>query len=151
MSLFLPWYAIRTRANHEKTICRLLMSKGFEPYLPSYQAQRRRANRVLETERTLLPGYVFCRFDVKKRMPILTIPGVVSILSFGNQPAPIPDHEIEAIRTILNSGLHAEPHVFLNEGQRIRIERGSLEGLEGILLRKKNEYRFVVSVTMLQR
>jgi transcriptional antiterminator RfaH len=73
------------------------------------------------------------------------------IVGFGSEPAPIPDEEIEAIHIVLNSGLAAEPCPFLRQGQRIRIKRGPLEGLEGTLLKKKNNWRLIVSVTMLQR
>ena len=147
----LSWYAIRTRPNHEKTTTSHLTHKGFEPYFPTYRPKRRASPGKSDAERPLFPGYVFCRFDVKKRLPIITIPGVVSILGFGNQPAPIPDDEIAAVKGALRSGLPAEPCPFLTEGQRIRIERGSLEGVEGKLLKKKNECRLVISVPMLQR
>lgn len=128
-----------------------LKGKDFEPYLPVYRLRRRWSDRIVETAQPLFPGYVFCRFDARQRLPIITTPGVVSIIGFGNEPAPIPDSEIEAIETILRSGLATEPCPFLREGQRIRINRGSLENVEGILLKKKNEWRMIVSVTMLQR
>lgn len=146
-----PWYGIRTKSNHEKTAAVALGSKGFEQYLPVYRCKRRWSDRVVETEQPLFPGYVFCRFDARKRLPIMTTPGVVSVVGFGADPAPIDDAEIEAVQTILRSGLATEPCPFLREGQRIRVKRGSLEGLEGILLKKKNEWRMVVSINMLQR
>jgi transcription antitermination factor NusG len=106
---------------------------------------------VLELERPLFPGYVFCRFDPIHRLPILTTPGVVSIVGVGKEPAPISDSEVEAIQVVLRSGCAAGPCPFLREGQRVRVNRGSLEGLEGILIQKKSEWRVVVSVTMFQR
>jgi transcription antitermination factor NusG len=78
-------------------------------------------------------------------------PGVISIVGFGKGPTPIPESEIEALQQVLRSGLAAEPCPFLREGQRIRVNRGSLEGLEGLLLKKKSEWRMVVSVSILQR
>lgn len=146
-----PWFGIRTRSNFEKTTSAFLASRGYLQYLPLYRVKRRWSDRVVETQLPLFPGYVFCRFDPKQRLPILNTPGVFTIVGFGNEPAPIPDSEIEAIQTVLNSGLSAEPCPFLHEGQRIRITQGSLEGLEGILTKKKNDLRMVVSVTMLQR
>jgi transcriptional antiterminator NusG len=145
------WYAIRTRPNHEKTTAYLLVNKGYETYFPTYKSKLHPTKRAAIAERALFPGYVFCRFNVKTRMPIITSPGVVSILGFGNEPAPIPEDEIEAIKTLLRSGFDAEPLQFLTEGQRVRIECGPLEGLEGILLKKRNRYRLIISVTMLQR
>ena len=147
----LPWYGIRTKSNHEKLAAGVLQSKGYEQYLPVYRSRRRWSDRVVESDQPLFPGYVFCRFDAKKRLPIVSTPGVVSVVGFGAEPAPISDSEIEAVQTVLHSGLAAEPCPFLREGQRIRVNRGSLEGLEGILLKKKTDWRMVVSVTMLQR
>jgi len=106
---------------------------------------------VVETKEPLLAGYVFCRFDPKQRLPILTTPGVVSIVGYGREPAPIPDSEIEAIRTVLRSGFVAQPHPFLREGHRVEIKCGPLKGVEGTLAKKKNECLFVISITMLQR
>jgi len=146
-----PWYGIYTRSNQEKMTATVLESKGYKQYLPVYRCRRRWSDRVVEDEKPLFPGYIFCRFDAKKRLPIITTPGVVSVLGFGNEPAPIAESEIDAVQTILNSRLSAEPYPFLREGRRIRVIRGALEGLEGILLNQKNEWRMVVSVTMLQR
>ena len=147
----LPWFGLRTRSNHEKIAANVLSGKGYEQYLPTYKTKRRWSDRVVEMDRPLFPGYVFCRFDPKARLPILTTPGVVSVIGFGNEPAAIEDSEIEAVQAVLRSGLGAEPCPYLREGQRVRVKRGSLEGVEGILTKKKNEFRMVVSVGMLQR
>ena len=146
-----PWYGVRTKSNHERLAAAVLESKGYEQYLPVYRSRRRWSDRVVEKNRPLFPGYVFCRFDARKPLPIVSTPGVVSVVGFGNEPAPISDTEIEAVQTLLLSGLATEPCPFLHEGQRIRVNRGSLEGLEGILLKKKTDWKIVVSVTMLQR
>jgi transcription antitermination factor NusG len=128
-----------------------LASKGYAEYLPLYRVKRRRPDRIVTIELPLLPGYVFCRFDPRCRLPIVSTPGVCAIVCFGEEPAPIPESELEAVQMVLNSGLEAGPCPFLKEGQRIRVKHGSLEGLEGILLKKKSEWRLVVSLTMLQR
>jgi transcription antitermination factor NusG len=145
-----PWYAIRTRSNHEKLAASVLQGKGYEPYLPAYR-RRRKAEVMVETEHLLFPGYVFCRFDFTKRLPILMTTGVISVLGFGKEPAPIPDEEMEAVEAVLRSGYPAEPCAYLREGQRVRVTGGSLDGVEGIVVKKKNRFRMVVSVTMLQR
>lgn len=147
----LPWYGVHTRSNQEKVTAKVLSFKGFDNYLPTYKSKKRWSDRVVETERPLFPGYVFCRFDPKVRLPILTTPGVVSVIGFGNEPAAIDNSEIEAVQAVINSGLHAEPCPFLREGQRIRVIEGSLTGLEGLLMKKKSEWRMVVSIAMLQR
>jgi transcription antitermination factor NusG len=147
----LPWFGVHTRSNHEKVTATVLCHKGYDNYLPTYKSKRRWSDRIVETERPLFPGYVFCRFDPKLRLPILTTPGVVSVVGFGNEPAAIEEAEIEAVQAVLNSGLHTEPCPFLREGQHIRVTKGALTGLEGLLVRKKSEWRMVVSVSMLQR
>jgi transcription antitermination factor NusG len=106
----------------------------------------------MEIERPLFPGYVFCRLNPSERLvPVLTSPGVVSLIGSGKQPAPIPEVEIDAVRRLLASGAGVEAYPLVREGQRIRVTRGSLKGLEGILLKKRNEWRLVISVTLLQR
>ena len=77
--------------------------------------------------------------------------GVISVLGFGKEPAAIPDEEIEAVRAVLRSELLVEPCAWLREGQRVRVTNGSLDGVEGILVKRKNQFRMVISVTMLQR
>lgn len=146
-----PWYAIRTKSNYEKAAAMVLGSKGYEQYVPLYRSRRRWSDRIVEADRPLFPGYIFCRFDPTKRLAIVTTVGFVSIVSLGLEPAPISESEIEAVRLILRQNASAEPCPFLFEGQRVRVNRGSLEGLEGILRRKKSEWRIVVGVTMLQR
>jgi transcription antitermination factor NusG len=106
---------------------------------------------VVVADTPLFQGYVFCRFDPLNRLPILTTTGVISIVGCGTEPASIDDQEIDAIEAILRSGLATEPCPFLREGQKVRVRRGSLAGVEGILTKKKSDFRLVISVTMLQR
>jgi transcription antitermination factor NusG len=99
----------------------------------------------------LFPGYVFCLFDTQKRLPILVTPGVIAVVSQGKVPLPVDDAEIEAIRTIVSSGVLAEPWPFLELGQKVRIESDALQGLEGILVQFKGKHRVVLSVSLLRR
>lgn len=146
-----PWYAIRTKSNCEKLVGNALESKGYEAFVPTYQVRRRWTDRVVDAVVPLFPGYLFCRFDAKQRVPIVSTPGVVSVVGFAHEPAPVGEVEIEAVKALLRSGLAIETCGFLREGQRVRIDRGALQGVEGILLKKKTEYRFIVSVPLLQR
>jgi transcription antitermination factor NusG len=146
-----PWYGIRTRSNRERVAAGVLAGKGFECYLPMHRSQRRWSDRIVSTEAPLFPGYLFCRFNPKKRMPILTTPGIVQIVGFGSEPAPIPDAEIEAIHTVLNSSPDAEPCSYLRAGHRVRVQNGPLKDVEGILVKEKSNWRLVVSIEILQR
>ncbi len=146
-----PWYALRTRSNFENLAALSLERKGLETYLPTYRHRRRWSDRVVETQAPLFKGYVFCRFDNLQRLPVVSTPGVISVVSYGLEPAPIDEKEIEAVQMILRSGLASEPYPFLKEGQPVRVLCGSLNGVEGILVKKKSDFRLVISVTMLQR
>lgn len=149
---FSAWYGVRTKSNFERVAAQVLQSKTYATYAPVYRTRRRRSDRVVEIERPLFPGYVFCRLNPTERiLPVLTSPGVVSLVGFGKQPAPIPDFEIEAVKKLLASGVGIEPYPFARVGQRVRVTHGSLSGLEGILVKKRNEWRMVISVTLLQR
>jgi transcription antitermination factor NusG len=147
----LPWYALQVRPRYEKQISTALRSKGYEEFLPLYTARRRWSDRYKEVEFPLFPGYLFCRFDQQVRMPILTIPGVLKIVGFGKELAPVEEAEITSIQTIVKSGFPAEPWPYLQAGQRVRINEGALEGVEGIFLHSKAGHRLVVSVSLLQR
>ena len=108
-------------------------------------------DRVKQVELPLFPGYLFCRFDVNSRLPILVTPGVKLIVGCGKTPVAVSEGEIGAIRNVIESGAAAEPWPFLTAGQRVRIQDGSLAGLEGILLQVKTSWRIVLSVDLLQR
>ncbi len=146
-----PWYALHTRHQHEKTVARLLMGKGFESFLPLYATVHRWKNGVKQLALPLFPCYVFVRGPVDRWLPVLTTPGIHSVVGFGGMPAVIPRSEIEAVRRVVESTAKAEPHPFIKCGDRVRIKSGSLEGLEGVLLRKKSQWKLLLSVEMLER
>src|SRR5262245_31321672 len=130
----LPWFALRIRSQKEKIVAAALHSKGYEQFLPLYRCRRRWSDRVKEFELPLFPGYLFCRFDPNNRLPILVTPGVMLIVGIGKMPVPVDEGELAAIQSIVTSGLNTEPWPYLQIGQEVRIERGSLEGVEGILV-----------------
>ncbi|PYV42583.1 MAG: NusG-like protein [Acidobacteria bacterium] len=147
----LPWFALRVRARSAKTTATLLGHKGYEWFLPLYKSKRRWSDRVKELELPLFPGYLFCRLDLDNRLPVLQTPGVVNIVGIGKTPIPLEDEEISAIQCIVKSGLSAQPWPFLQLGQQVRIDRGPLSGLEGIVVHLKSQHRLVVSIKLLER
>lgn len=151
MSKSSSWFALTAKPRHEKAVAENLRSKGLESFLPLYRARRRWSDRVQGVDLPLFPGYVFCRFAYADRLPVLNTPGVTSVVSFSSVPAPVPDDEILRIQAIQASGLPAQPWPYPHVGQRARIERGSLAGLEGVLIREKDALRVVVSVELLRR
>jgi transcription antitermination factor NusG len=146
-----PWYAVKVRSRSEKLVDQVLNGKGFESYLPTYRSRRVWSDRTVELHEPLYPGYVFCRFEFERRLPILQSPGVVDIVRAGRAPLPVPQEDIMAIRRIVDSELKASPWPFLDVGQRVEICKGPLRGLRGILLVQKRHHRLVVSLPLLQR
>jgi transcription antitermination factor NusG len=146
-----PWFAVRVRSNHERIAAAHLRERGYQEFSPSCKTERRWSDRKKEMDQFLFPGYVFCRLDPLDRLPVLTAPGVVDLVGFGKIPAPIPDHEIECIRRMVQSGLFVMPWPFLELGHKVLIERGPLAGVEGILDDVRGKCRLVVSVQLLQR
>ena len=147
----LPWFAVQVRSRHESTVAAFLRGKEYEWFLPTYRCRRRWSDRTKDLELPLFPGYLFCRFNPTDRLPILKIPGLVSIVGTAKKPVPVDDVEIAAVRTLVGSGLHRQPWPYVRVGQKVRIERGALCGLEGILQSFKGRHRIVLSVSLLQR
>lgn len=145
------WYAIQVRTRWERSTATILTGKGYETFLPTYKSSKRFASRQKEVSAPLFPGYVFCRFDVTKRLPILITPGVIGVVGSGRVPIPVEEHELSAIQAIVSSGLTAAPWPYLEVGQRVRIEDTSLQGIEGILVGFRGSRRVVVSVSLLRR
>ena len=145
------WFALRVKPRTEKVVADAVRAKGYEAFLPLHIERRRWSDRVTTVELPLFPGYVFCRFDVQQRLPILTTPAVIAVVGIGKSPHPIPDEEIASLQIVVASGLrlHAWPH--LEIGQRIQIVGGPLAGAEGVLMAQDKEQRLAVSVTLLQR
>jgi len=146
-----PWWVLYTRHQHEKAVAEMLSAKGFEVFLPLYESIRRWKDRSKMLMLPLFPGYVFVRGGLSRRLQVVTTPGVHMILFHGEQVAIIPEVEIQAIRSAVEGPFRVEPHPFLKCGERVRVVRGSLEGVEGILVRKKNLYRLVLSVDMMAK
>jgi transcription antitermination factor NusG len=145
------WYAVAVRSNFERIVTQSLMQKDYEVFLPTYLAKRRWSDRTKMVERALFPGYLFCRMEFERRVPLLNTPGVASIVGIGKCAAPVADAEIAAIQRIVQSGLPLAPWPFLKAGQFVYLNRGPLAGVEGIVIASKNSSRLVVSVEMLRR
>jgi transcription antitermination factor NusG len=147
----LRWYAAYSCPNHEKSIARQFELRSIESFLPLYEKPSRWKDRTVKLQLPLFPGYVFVRLDAEEKLRVLQVPGVVRLVGFNGHPAPLLEEEMQALREGLSGSLHAEPCSYLQVGRRVRIKSGSLRGLEGILLKKKSGYRFVLSLGLIQR
>jgi len=143
------WWAIYTRHQHEKTVADMLSTKGFDVFLPSYDSMRRWKDRNKLISLPLFPCYVFVKGGHERKLQVVSTPGVHMILYHGDRVATIQESEMEAIRAVVQARCRVEPHPFLKCGQRVRVLRGPMEGVEGILTRKKNLVRLILSVAML--
>jgi transcription antitermination factor NusG len=145
------WYAAYTSANHEKRVAGQLGVRDVTHFLPLYASVRRWKDRRVELELPLFPGYIFVRIALREQLQVLQVSGVARLVGFGGLASALPDEEIEALKAGLASGVPAEPHPFLTVGRKVRVKNGPLANLQGILLKRKNRTRLVVSLELIQR
>jgi transcription antitermination factor NusG len=128
-----------------------MRERGIECFLPLYRSIRRWKDRRKQLELPLFPGYVFVRIPLRSRLGVLTIPGVTQLVTFGGVPAALPDQEIEALRDCLARKGCMEPHPYLRGGRRVRVCNGPVAGATGLLVRRKDKFRLVLSIDLLMR
>lgn len=145
------WYAAYTCARHEKHVRRQLEEKHIACFLPLYRSVRRWKDRHKELELVLFPGYVFVHIAPEDCLRVLQTPSVVRFVSFSGHPAALNDDEIESLRHGVANGVRTEPYPYLKIGRKVRVNRGPLAGTEGILLRKKDKFRIVLSIDLIMR
>ena len=145
------WFALHIRTNQEYWVDQVLSQKGYTTYLPEITEHREYGNRRKLFRIPCFRGYLFCKLERTQRLNVLQTPHVYRIVGRGMTPEPIPESELNAVRTVINSGLPFERCVFPRIGERIRIGRGPLAGIEGVLTDVKGSQRVVVSITLLQR
>ncbi|MFZ1005880.1 MAG: UpxY family transcription antiterminator [Candidatus Sulfotelmatobacter sp.] len=145
------WYAVYTWAHHERRVAEMIAQRKIRGFLPVYRSLRRWKDRRKEIEMALFPSYVFVYIALRDRLRVLEIPGVVDIVGAKGKPTPLADHEIECFQRGMEGCVRIHPHPFLQVGRRVRIRCGSLAGLEGILIRRKDGLRLIVSIEILRR
>jgi len=145
------WYAVHTYCRHEKRVAEHLRLCSIETFLPLYGCTRRWKNGLrAELELPLFPGYLFTRLTRSEWLPVLGAPGVVTLVGARGEPQSIAESEIDTVRRAVQF-FRAEPYPFLAAGDRVRIIAGPLEGVEGVLVRTKQDFRVVLSVNILMR
>jgi len=147
------WYAVRTRSRHEKLVARQLESQGIESFLPVVTQTRNWSDRRKQVETPLFSGYTFLRVihSSDDRVRVLRTQGVVSFVGVHGTGTPIPDHQIEDIKTLVSSRIPYEERPFLHIGQRVRVRGGALDGIQGILVAENGDHSLVISVEPIQR
>jgi len=145
------WFAVWTRSRHERAVFDELTERGVPAFLPTVPRWSRWKDRKKKIDWPLFPGYCFVHIDPRARLPVVTCPGVVSIVSFNGEPAPVPETEIESIRTLVNSALPYDPCPMLKTGATVEVTHGPLKGVIGKLQRKGPHTRLVLSVDLIGR
>jgi transcription elongation factor/antiterminator RfaH len=145
------WYAAYTFAKHEKRVAQQLDERRIESFLPIYRAIRKWKDRKKELQLPLFPSYVFVRIDIKDRLRVQQVPGVVSFVSFGGIPVPLRSSDVETLRQGSVNPMQIAPHPYLKVGRRVRIASGPFAGTEGVLTRRRNGCRVVIAIDLLQR
>jgi len=145
------WFAVYTTACHERRVARHFAIRNIESFLPLYRSLHRWSNGCkVEVEQPLFPGYIFVRISKGERVRVLEVPGVLSLVGTKCAPAVLPDFEIESLRSGLQQQ-KLEPHPYLVVGERARIKAGPLAGFEGVLIRKKNDLRVVLTLDLIMQ
>ena len=148
------WYAVQTRARNEKAISERLQEQGLTTFLPLVTEIRRWSDRKKKVELPLFSCYVFVKLVASnndERMRVYRTNGVFRIVSMRGEAIPIPDEQIDALRTVVTQQVPWSEHPFLKIGQRVRIRGGSLDGVEGVLLSRNGDRTLIISVDAIQR
>jgi transcription antitermination factor NusG len=145
------WYALYTCPRHEKRVVEQIERCRISCFLPLYRSVRRWKDRRKELELALFPGYVFVRIALQDRLRVLQVAGAVRFVSFNGHPVPLRDDEMESLVNGLRSGARLEPHPYLTVGRRVRVRCGPLARMQGILVRRKDKFRVVLSLDIIMR
>ncbi len=147
------WFAIHTRSRHEKKVEAQLAERHIEVFLPLRREVHRWRDRFQKVDVPMFSGYVFAQFspETQERLTVLKTPGVVRIVGFGQRDAAVPGEQIAALRRVTESGVMLERNRYLRSGQRVKIISGTLAGVEGVLVRVKNQDRLVISVKQVRQ
>jgi transcription antitermination factor NusG len=145
------WFAVQVLPQHEKTVSLLLEIKGYQYFLPLYKARRQWSDRTKILLAPLFPGYLFLRSIPTHVGSVRGTPGMIRVVSFGGKPYPITDDEIDALRTVVDTGRNIYSMAYFAAGQKVQVKSGPLAGIKGIITRTKNQQRLVISVEAMMK
>jgi transcription antitermination factor NusG len=147
------WYSLHTRPRHEKLVAQRLQERGVTAFLPLVTEVHRWSDRKKTVQMPLFSCYVFAKFKPNRaeRLRVLRVDGVFSLVGAKGEGSPIPDGQIDAVRSLVETELPWSSHPFLKIGQRVRIKSGALDGMEGILLSRNGDQTLVISIDAIQR
>lgn len=149
----MKWYALHTRARHEKTVERRLLEEGLETFVPTAIEVHRWSDRKKKVEVPLFNCYVFvrCALTAQDRTRVHRIESVHGFVGVRGTSLPIPDEQIDGIRRVLTQSAPWRSYPFLKAGQRVRVRGGAMDGVEGVFLSENGDNSLVISVDAIQR
>jgi len=153
-TLELYWYAVHVRSRHEFKVFDRLTGSGVEAFLPVVERLSKWKDRKKLVNFPLFSGYLFVHIhkmygDI---LHVLKTPGVVRLLGIlPGEPEPVPDEQIFSLKRLVENKKDLDPYPYLKEGEMVRIKRGHLKGIEGLLIKKTGHHRLVLSVDILQQ
>jgi transcription antitermination factor NusG len=149
----LAWYALYTRSRFEKKLLTELTDRSVEVFLPMREVLSRWKDRKKRIWVPLFPGYIFVHhFDTPaNRYRILNLPGAVRFVGREGHADQVPEDQIAAVRTFLETSIAIDPYPYLRVGERVEVIAGPLKGIQGILVKKKGRFRFVVQVDLIRQ
>lgn len=147
------WYGLHTRPRHEKIVAQRLEERGVTAFLPLVSETHRWSDRKKTVQLPLFSCYVFAKFTPNRldRLRVLRVEGVFGFVGARGEGTPIPEEQIDAVRSLVETQLPWSSHPFLKIGQRVRIRSGVLDGMEGILVSRNGDRSLVISVDAIQR
>ena len=146
------WYAVHTRSRHEKQVDLFLSERGVETFLPLVHTLSRRRDRKNYVDIPLFPGYLFVFAEKESLYDVKYTRGVTRIIGTDlGVPTPIPDRQIQDIKSVMETEVQLDPFPYLKKGRMVRVKSGPLKGLEGILVERKGHYKLVIQIDLLQK
>ena len=140
------WYALYTRSRYEKKVDYLLKENGITCYLPLNEVYHRWSDRHKKVFLPLFSCYIFVCIALRDRFKVLQTDGAIKLVSFNGKPAPIADHQIDAIKRIMDEKMNVDKIDFFNVGKKVKVKQGPLKGMEGSLIQKSNRSRLVIAI-----
>lgn len=151
-AFFVPyWYAVYTRPRHEKQVNIRFEERKIECFLPLRETIRQWKDRRKKVKLPLFNGYIFVKIPLKDRIKVLEVDGVVRLVGFKSEPSPIPDDQIDAVKAFISNSRDLFPVPYLKVGQRVKVINGPLRGVEGILIKKQNQFRLIISIDLIMQ
>jgi transcription antitermination factor NusG len=145
------WYVLYTRHNYTRKIAEAIQLASGEYFMPMRKVLRKWSDRVKKMEEPLFLNYLFVRTSLSQKTKLLEIDGVQKFVSLDGKPVPVPENTIEQLKLMLGESKQVDSESYLQPGDKVKITSGVFSGIEGTLIRRKNEVRLMVRLPLLKQ